>query len=88
MEWYEMIDWNAIGEKIWNNLSLPVKNEVRRLGLAPKFDKMEYRLLVKKYKNGNYTIWKVNEQGIYYSILKADKELLKKMAETLKEAGF
>ena len=49
---------------------------------------MEYRLIVKKNKDGNFEIWKVDDQGIYYSILKADKELLKKMVETLKEAGF
>lgn len=38
MEWYEMLDWDAIGEDGWNRLSPSIKKKVRELGSAPKFD--------------------------------------------------
>ena len=49
---------------------------------------MGYKLAVKKNKDGNFTIWKIDKYGYYYPILNADEELLKKMARTLKEVGF
>ena len=48
----------------------------------------KYKLVVKKNKDGNFTIWKIDKHGYYYPILNADEELLKKMAKTLKKAGF
>ena len=51
--------------------------------------KMKYKLVVEKNKNdGNFTIWKIDNYGVYYPILNADEELLKKIAKKLKEAGF
>jgi hypothetical protein len=38
MEWYEMLDWDAIGEESWNRLSPSIKKKIRELELAPKFD--------------------------------------------------
>ena len=49
---------------------------------------MSYKLAVKKNKDVNFTIWKIDKHGYYYPILNADEELLKKMARTLKEVGF
>ena len=50
---------------------------------------MKYKLVVEKNKNdGNFTIWKIDNYGVYYPILNADEELLKKIAKKLKEAGF
>ena len=49
---------------------------------------MSYKLAVIKSKDGNFTIWKIDKYGVYYPILNADEELLKKMARKLKKAGF
>ena len=38
MNWYEMLDWDAIGKEGWSRLSPSIKKKVRELGLAPKFD--------------------------------------------------
>jgi hypothetical protein len=50
--------------------------------------KMKYKLDVKKNKDGNFTIWKIDNYGVHYPILNADEELLKKIAKKLKKAGF
>ena len=38
MEWYEMLDWDAIGQEGWSRLSPSIKKKVRESGSAPKFD--------------------------------------------------
>lgn len=51
MNWYEMLDWDAIGEEGWRGVSPSVKKKVRELGLAPKFDKCECWILMNPSRN-------------------------------------
>ena len=49
---------------------------------------MKYKLIIEKNKDGNFTIWKVDNYGVYSPILNGDEELLKKMAKKLKKVVF
>ena len=39
--WWDMLDWDNMGQKTWNMLSEDIKNIIRNIGKAPKFDKGE-----------------------------------------------
>lgn len=49
---------------------------------------MGYDFVIKKNRDKNFEVWRVDDDGIYYSVLTASEDFMKKLSKALTEAGL